>query len=141
MRPKKFLLVLTLLFIACDKSDEEPTAADYPSIIGKWQLTEAYISSGGLQYWTDVENGEEIDFFENKIFSSNRFAECTTGHFSITKNELCLEYDCSGFNPISENEKGYISYSIEFYKGYLILTPTSGPVCIEGCSYKYENKG
>lgn len=37
-----------------------------------------------------------------------------------------------------ENSEGAITYEITFEANYFFLTPTS-VICIEGCSYKYEN--
>jgi len=139
MKFKYYFIVSLLFFIACDKTDE-PIIANETLIAGKWKLTEASISAGGPQYWIDVENGEEIDFFENGTFSSNRFTECSNGNFSIIENELLLEYECTEFNTESENNEGIITYKLEFYSNYFILTPTSGTICTEGCSYKYQNK-
>ena len=135
----KYYLIATLLFcIACDETMDEPITADESLIVGKWKQTEAYISAGGPQYWVDVENGEEIEFFKNGTFSSDRFIECSVGNFSIEENKLLLEYNCMGFSTQSENEEGFITYELEFHMNYFILTPTSGPICIEGCSYKYQ---
>lgn len=139
MKLKYYLISTLLFFIACDKTNE-PINVDEYLIAGLWQKTEAYISSGGPQYWINVENGEEIEFFENGTFISDRFSECNTGNFSIEENELFLKYNCIGFNTDIENEKGFITYQLEFYSDYFILTPTSGPICIEGCSSKYQSK-
>ncbi len=133
------LLAALLFFSSCDTYESGPIITDEFSIVGKWTLTEAYISSGGPQYWTEVENGEEINFFDNGTFSSNRFTECSKGNFSIVENELLLQYDCEGFDAVSESDEGLITYTLEFYSHYFIVTPTSGPFCIEGCSYKYKN--
>jgi hypothetical protein len=140
MKFQYYLIALLLLFLACNETMDEPIPANESLLEGKWKQTEAYISSGGPQYWIDVENGEEIEFFNNATFSSNRFTECALGNFSIEENKLLLEYNCTGFNSQSENEEGFITYELEFYSNYFILTPTSGPICIEGCSYKYQNK-
>lgn len=136
----KFDVIATLLFfVACNETMDEPITADESLIAGNWKQTEAFISAGGPQYWIAVENGEEIEFFENGTFSSDRFTECIVGNFSINENKLLLEYNCTGFKTQSENEEGFITYELEFYSNYIILTPTSGPICIEGCSYKYQN--
>ena len=140
MKFQYFLIATLLLFIACDKTIDEAIPADESLIAGKWEQTEAYISSGGPQYWVDVENGEEIEFSDNGTFTSNRFTECMVGNFSIVENKLLLKFNCDGFKTQSENEEGFITYKLEFYSSYFILTPTSGPICIEGCSYKYQNK-
>lgn len=139
MKLKYYLISTLLFFMACDKTNE-PINVDEYLIAGLWQKTEAYISAGGPQYWIDVENGEEIEFFENGTFISDRFDECNTGNYSIEDNELFLEYNCIGFNTDFENEEGFITYQLEFYSDYFILTPTSGPICTEGCSSKYQNK-
>lgn len=128
------IFILIFGFYSCTQDSENS------DLNGKWKLSEAYISAGGPQYWVDVENGEEIEFFESGTFNSDRFNECTTGSFSIEQNELLLEYSCSEFNPISENENGFITYKLEIHSNYFVLTPTSGPICIEGCSYKYQKK-
>ncbi|WP_117883483.1 hypothetical protein [Aureibaculum luteum] len=128
------------MFIACDNTTDEPITANETLLEGKWKQNEAYISAGGPQYWVDLENGEEIEFYNDGTFSSNNFTECSTGSFSIDDNKLFLEYDCDGFETPSENENGIITYDIEMYSKYFILTPTSGPICIEGCSYKYQRE-
>ena len=135
-----YLVAYLLFFIACDKSVDEPIIADESLLVGKWEQTEAFISAGGPQYWIDIENGEVIEFFENGTFSSDRFSECTTGNFLIEETILNLEYNCTGFNSGFENEEGFITFEMEFYSNYFILTPTSGPNCTEGCSYKYQIK-
>ena len=140
MKLKFYLMTSLLLFIACDNAMNDPITANESLMVGKWKQTKAYISSGGPQYWVDTENGEEIDFFENGTFSSDRFTECVTGNFSIVENKLLLQYNCVGFNPEAENNEGFITYKLEFFSNYFILTPTSGPICIEGCSYKYQKK-
>lgn len=132
------VITFLLLAIACENAGNEPLHADESSMVGKWTLTEAYISAGGPQYWVDVENGEEIIFSENGTFSSNRYTECAKGNFSIEDKTLLLDYDCNGFSTESENEEGLLTFTLEFYSDYFILIPTSGPICIEGCSYKYQ---
>ncbi|WP_442845817.1 lipocalin family protein [Leeuwenhoekiella sp. H156] len=138
MKTKLSLLFCLIVLIGCeDTSVEEPRDATALLISGKWKKTEAYISSGGPQYWVDAEKGETITFQNNGSFSSDRYAECATGNFTVKENVLSLNYDCPDFNPNTENEEGLITYSIEQFTTYFILTPTSGPICVEGCSYKY----
>jgi len=119
---------------------DRPLTPNESLMVGKWKQTKAYISSGGPQYWVDTENGVEIEFFKNGTFSSDRFSECISGNFSIEENKLLLKYNCLGFNTDVENEEGFITYNLEFFSDYFILTPTSGPICIEGCSYKYQKE-
>ncbi|WP_209404229.1 hypothetical protein [Pseudozobellia sp. WGM2] len=131
------LVVLLSFTIACDKNLGTPLEGN-SRWIGKWKLTEAYISAGGPQYWVDVENGEEFEFFEDGTFSSDRFDTCSEGRFIIQSNELSLKYDCDEIDRKFKNADGFITYTIEFENDYFILTPSSGPICIEGCSYKYK---
>ena len=138
MRKSVCLFVLVFGLYSCG-SDETNEIID-SELIGEWKLTEAYISAGGPQYWVDVEDGEEIVFFENRIFNSSRYSECTTGVFSLEQNKLLLQYNCDGFESQSENEEGFITYLLEFESDHFIATPISGPICIEGCSYKYQRK-
>lgn len=140
MKSKIIVLISLILLISCDTDGNEPIDANENSLIGEWKMTESYISDGGSKYWQDANNGETIQFYENKKFVSNRFNACDTGIFSIKENELALNYMCSEFNSESENEDGFITFTIDLYANYFILTPTSGPICVEGCSYKYEKK-
>ena len=133
-----YIFIIIYGFYSCTRDKVQDN--ENSSLIGKWKLTEAYVSNGGPQVWVDVENGEEIEFFKSRKFNSNRFAECSTGIFSLEPHRLILEYDCNEFNPISENENGLITFKLEFHLNYFILTPTSGPICTEGCSYKYYKK-
>lgn len=134
----KFYLIITLLFfVACNETMDEPIPASASLMVGKWKLTEAFVSTGGPQYWIDVENGQELEFFANETFYSDRFTECMDGIFSIEANKLLLEYTCDGFNSEAENNDGFITYNLEFFSNYFMLTPTSGFLCTEGCSYKY----
>ena len=131
-----------MFLIACDTTEDypkNPIPADESMLVGKWKLTKAYISSGGPRYWVDIENGDEFEFFENGTFSSNRFSECMNGNFLIEESDLLLEYNCSEFNTGLEDEEGFITYRLEFFTDFFMLTPTSGPICIEGCSYKYQS--
>ena len=133
-----YVFILVFSFYSCNTDDQIDLKGS--NLVGEWKLSEAYISAGGPQYWVDIENGEEIRFFRNGTFISDRFKECSTGFFSIKKEELVLTYSCSEFHPITENEEGFITYKLELSSNYFILTPTSGPICIEGCSYKYRKE-
>ncbi|MEC7263504.1 MAG: lipocalin family protein [Bacteroidota bacterium] len=126
------------ILMSCDNDDDlKGFDQDAFPIEGTWKLTEAYISAGGPQYWTDVEDGEEIEFFENGSFSSDKYEDCTTGEFSVVDGNLALDYDCDGFESGTENDEGQITFEIDYGKNAILLTPTS-IICIEGCSYKYE---
>lgn len=138
MRKLVYLSILVFSLFSCSPNDENKIIDS--ELIGKWKMTEAFISSGGPQYWVAIENGEDFEFFENGLFSSTRFSECATGSFSVVQDKLLLRYNCDGFESKSENLDGFITYTLKFEADIFIATPTSGPLCIEGCSYKYQKK-
>ena len=137
---KYFIPIVLFSLAACIKTVDVPVDADDSTITGTWILTEAYISAGGPQYWVDVEDGETIRLSEDGTFTSDRFTDCDTGDFSVQEDELTLEYACEEFESVSQNEEGLITYRLELFSDYFLLTPTSGPICVEGCSYKYERQ-
>ncbi|SRR6056297_1444577 len=138
LRKLVYLSILVFGFFSCSLDDGDKSVDS--ELIGKWKMTEAFISSGGPQYWVDIENGEEFEFFANGLFSSNQFSECTVGIYSVQQNKLMLKYNCDGFESKAENMDGFITYDLKFEADAFIATPTSGPICIEGCSYKYQKK-
>lgn len=134
-KPLAFLIIYFFLF-SCSKSDDEIPFFE-GLLIGKWKNTEAYISAGGSHYWVSVDEGEEIEFFENGTFVSNRFIECSNGNYFADNGKLLLEYQCDEFASQSENSEGFITSNLIFKSGHFLLTPTSGPICAEGCQSKY----
>jgi len=131
------VLFISVLF-GCENNED---AIDENSIVGNWKLTAAYISSGGPQYWVSVDDGYQLSFSGNETFTSTQYTECEDGVFFINSDMSVLSflYGCNGFTTAAQNSNGLITYAIKtFDKDSFILTPTSGPICIEGCSYKFE---
>jgi len=133
-----YIFILALGVLSCQSDDL--IEFDNSDLVGKWKLTEAFISAGGPQYWVTVEDGEEFVFYGNGTFTSSKFSECAGGIFLIDSSKLILEFNCEGFESELENEEGFITYKLEYESNHFIATPTSGPICIEGCSYKYEKE-
>ena len=133
------LLIPLLLgpLLACNNDDNGNMGPRNNSILGKWKLTAAYISSGGPQYWVDVEDGEEIEFLSDGSFTSTNYPGCTEDGYVFDGESLALHYDCEDMELVAENEEGLITFRIEFKNDGFLLSPTS-VICIEGCSYKYE---
>jgi hypothetical protein len=55
MKLQSYIVLVLLIFIGCDEPMQEPIETEVSLMVGKWQLTEAYISSGGPQYWVVVQ--------------------------------------------------------------------------------------
>jgi len=138
MRNLIFMALLFMCLLSCE-SDED-LSLESSNLIGEWVLTESFFSIGGPLIRTEVENGEELTFFENGTFSSDRFPECATGTFFVQENILFLDYLCESFESEIENEDGFITFGIELQSNSFIATPTSGPICTEGCSVRYERR-
>jgi len=133
-----YIFILIGGFFSCNS--DESNEFNNSDLIGKWKLTEAFISAGGPQYWITIEDGERFVFSEDGTFTSSRYSECAGGIFFIESNKLLLQYNCDEFESQSENVDGFITFDLKFETNYFIATPTSGPICIEGCSYKYQKE-
>ena len=127
-----YLLILSLLLLSCSS---KPETSSTP-LNGKWQLTQALISSGGTAEWTRVENGTIYQFNEEGNFSSDQFPDCSEGEYTLKSGELKLSYTCEGFETSIENEDGWITYKIRYEGDYLQLTPSS-IICTEACTYRF----
>ena len=123
----KFGIIFLLIVFSFGCQNDE---MDNETLIGSWKQIESSISSGGPQYIIEIENGEELMFFTNGRFTSNRISDCSTGNYFNNSDELFLYYDCSKYEKVQ-------TYQITFESDFLILVPTS-VICIEGCSYKYK---
>ncbi len=130
-------LVYTLIMVFSFYGLEGQEKIKKSDLIGKWKLSESFVSAGGGKHWVTATDGDEYEFFDDGTFSSSKYSECTTGVFFIDESTLFLEYKCDGFESNFENKKGYITYTLKFESDSFIATPTSGPICTEGCSYKY----
>ena len=134
---KNLILIFSILiiFINCANDD---TNKQENSIIGTWKLIETYGSDGGSNpQWSTITNGYSYTFNQSGNFTSNRFSECSEGKYSISGDDLILDYGCNGFTTSIENPEGTFIEKFIFERGNLILTPTY-LTCIEGCGYKFQ---
>lgn len=137
---KNLICVFAIFLGLSSCNSDDSAAAEETGLIGKWVLNEAFISAGGEQFWVDVENGEQFVFCADRTFTSSRYPECSTGVYVMNTDELRLNYGCEGFVPSSQNQDGWITFALDITSDYFILRPTSGPICVEGCSYKYQKR-
>lgn len=126
---------LVMIFGSCQQNDSD-AAMDPSALEGRWKLTAAHISSGGPMYWVEVEDGEELHFYANGKFTSNRYPDCPQGTFNLQGQDLVLDFRCPELDQLTEHENKPFPYQVRFEKDVILLTPTN-PICIEGCEYKY----
>ena len=128
---KKLFIITIALFalINCSNSKEEPVA-EAITLTGKWKIIEGKISSGGALplNWTTINNGYELSFGDNGIYSTTEYTTCNSGSFSVINQVINYTNTCGNTTPIQK---------------YKILSMTStelilqGLFCIEECQYKY----
>ena len=130
---KKFayllLLGVCLLSAACKKQNTSP------AIVGKWQLTEKYLSIGGPGFWqpvTDKNLQEVIEFKADGAYSSNLVPEFN--RYQIADSVTLVLY-----SSVNKSQPRY-SYRYKIADESLVLTPTAPNVCIEGCAAKYSKQ-
>jgi len=138
---KNFIVIILLVtsLISCESNDE--TNLKSTNLIGEWLQVASFGDIGnGSIFEVEIEDGEELAFFENGTFTSDRFAECTTGTFFLEEGTLFLNYSCQGFESEFENEDGFITFGIELESDSFTISPTSGFICIEACGERYERR-
>ena len=136
---KTFLILSCLALISC--SNDEKVSQTNATLIGNWQLIATYNSDGGSNNgWTTVQLGYAMKFNENGTFTSQKYAECTEGTYTISGNNLTLDYNCEGFTAGIESPAGTFVENMTFENGKLILNPMYMN-CDEGCGLKFEKTG
>lgn len=122
------LLFSVMITMGC--SDDSDTIDGDVSIMGKWQMTERYVSPGGETEWKEVKDGEIHYFKTDSTFTSNGM-DCPEGDFSVQGDSLLLDFNCN-YSAEPQVMRFY------FEGGDLILTPLSPVFCIEACLYRFE---
>ena len=131
MRFKFFIFLVSVFIVGCTSSEKPiiPVNSSVNKFTGAWQLSETYVSPGGVTSWKNVEDGEKIDFRMDGSFTiQNTSRNCKSGNFSV-------EDDMLVFKCRNTEELKYII--AEFSEKEMIL---SGVGCIEACLYKYRRR-
>jgi hypothetical protein len=121
---------LCLLSAAC-KKDNTPT-----SVVGKWQLTENFLSIGGPGFWrpvTDKKLQEVVEFKADGVYSSNLVP--AFNRYQIADSVTLVLY-----SSVNKLQPRY-TYRYKIADQSLVLTPTAPIVCYEGCAAKYRKQG
>lgn len=116
-----------IILLACNKS-----APSYynSGLVGKWQLTEYFISPGDAGKWYPATGVNTIEFSSDKSFKSSNGAYNNAIGFTIIDSAK-LEFVL----PTQVPSVMECYYAIEDNGATLVLSPIG---CIEGCSNKYK---
>lgn len=121
------LTLVAILVIGCNNEGlgkEVPTTLS--NLVGKWQLTEAYISPEGATEWMDVTNGYSYVFNSNGAYEQiedNKTLE--EGTYRIEDDNLFLDFE-------SDGEQKILDFSLEVTDKTITLSPSFPSICIEG---------
>lgn len=134
---KHFLLICSILlactFTGCSTDGEW----DETSLPGTWQLDAVYSSAGGPGSWSSAQNPYTIKFQRDGKFYSTRFEDCEQGIYTVTANELTLNYTCEGFSPGIGDPEGFLVENLTFIGKFMHLKPKY-LFCVEGCEFKFR---
>lgn len=120
-------VIICLTVCACKKS---ATAIQNEGLIGKWQLTEYFISPGDAGAWHDAEGIHTIEFKTNGAFiSSDEAYNGAIGFVQVDSVRIRLVL------PTQVTAEIECYFQLQDNNQTLILSPVG---CIEGCSNKYK---
>jgi hypothetical protein len=123
-----FVLAPIFLAMGCKKS-VEPIEN---SLIGKWTYIEYYMSPGGPGEWRPVSPPKQtIEFKADGTFVPSESFLKEANHFEIV-DSVTLKIE-----PVAPLGHMLMRYEIKTLRRELYLYPVN-PMCIEGCSYKFE---
>ncbi len=131
-RGYEIYLSVLILMTACNKSvvvNKEPIDK---TVIGKWNYTEYFFSTGGPGSWHPVSPANQtIEFKSDGTFVPAESFLKTANRFEIIDSVTIK------FQPTS-TAMGYtlMGYQIKTADRELYLYPVN-PLCIEGCSNKF----
>jgi len=130
----QFLAAFLLVFaVACKKSSNRIIEPIENSLTGKWTYTEYYMSIGGPGDWHAVSPPKQtIEFKADGTFIPCESFCKEANHFEII-DSVTVKIEPSSISL------GYVlmRYDIKPSERTLYLSP-SNPICIEGCSSKFE---
>lgn len=129
------LALAAILIMGCDNNDlgkEVPTTLS--NLVGKWQLTETYISPGGATEWVDVTNGYSY------FFNSDGTYEQVEDNISLEEGTYRIEDDNLFLDFESDGEEKILGFSLEITDKTITLSPSFPAICIEGCLYRFRKR-
>ena len=129
-----FFTVVLIWVGACQKS----TVAVKKTLIGEWKETATYYSTGGPATWVAVPANTDyyINFNGNNTVKSNVFPDFSryTVADSVTITFTNSDDAIKNGKVKTQNYRYIISHDT------LTMSPSSPPLCVEGCGVRFVKK-
>ncbi len=130
----KIVIGALLLFIAACSKKQDGTPTNN-GIIGRWKLTESFMSPGGPGTWSQVPPQQQfsVQFQENGTFSHspNFFAaESRFDRYERSGNRLLL------WSTVTSETADWLVNAVDGKQ--LNITFNTGAICIEGCASRFR---
>ncbi len=128
MKKSILLALCSLIVFACKK---DAPAYSNAGLIGKWELTEFYSSTGGGGSWQSATDATRhtVEFMSDGTFISDGFLYYGATAYTQTDSAV-IEF------LHAQNNTAVLDYVFELENNNSQLTIS--PLCIEGCSYRYK---
>jgi len=135
---KRFFLILFIsvgLTSACEKAEEEKNVPlTVSNVLGKWQLSETYISQGGSAEWIAVEDGSIYTFDLNGMYKlANTMDDFfnQSGTYKVEGTILELTYQLGDETKVE-------GFNLEMTDTTITLSPAFPVICIEACLSRFK---
>lgn len=123
------------LICACENSSNQALVPlSSTSLVGKWQLSETYISPGGPTEWQGVENGNIYEFSskgEYALLNTAEEAYVQFGIYRLKDSILELEYT-------SDQATKIVGFNLQMTKTTFTLSPSYPTICFEACLSRFK---
>lgn len=126
-------LILTIVLVSCSKVAQEQSKKEtvVSPLVGKWQLIETKISSGGpVSQWTIVTAGFIRIFNADNTYTTTEYSPCNTGSYTLDNNNI-IEFSNTCNNATIPNKYKILSNT----ETELILNNVN---CTEECQQKFK---
>lgn len=134
--PNALVCMFMVLAVSCDlESTNVGSSLKSTTLVGTWQLSETYISPGGVTEWVAVEEGFRYTFETNGLFrkTENDGTVQEEGIYRLEEDELFIEFNFEGA-PTT------LGYYLEQTDDTITLSPSFPTFCIEACLYRFKRK-
>jgi Lipocalin-like domain len=119
---------LFLALLSCSKDSKKEELI--PAYVGKWQLIEVAISSGGpTPPYVKIEDGYFLTLNSDSSYMNTDFQECNSGTYSVTDNVISYVY--SSGNTTIPNK-------FRIYSNTINELVVSNINCDEACLEKFK---